>query len=51
MRIGSLVIPLIAGALLASELAWPGAGYRLWMGVALAIAWVIARSSHVFSTR
>ncbi len=50
MRILSLTILVAGSGLVASETLWPGVGYRLWLGVALVIAWLIARDSHVFTT-
>jgi hypothetical protein len=50
MRILSPMILVTGGALVASEMLWPGDGYRLWLGVVLVIAWLIARNSHVFTT-
>jgi len=50
MRIRSLMILVTGAGLVASEMLWPGAGYRLWLGVALVIAWLIVRKSHVFTT-
>jgi len=50
MRNLSLMILVTGSGLVASEMLWPGAGYRLWLGVVLVIAWLIARKSHVFTT-
>jgi hypothetical protein len=47
---GTLLILLIAVALLASEVVWAGGGYRLWLGLGLIVALVIARGAHVFTT-
>jgi membrane protein implicated in regulation of membrane protease activity len=50
MRILSVMILVTGAALVASEMLVPGAGFRLWLGLALVIAWLIARKSHVFTT-
>jgi len=46
----SLMVLVTGASLVASEMLWSGAGYRLWLGVVLVIAWLIVRNSHVFTT-